>query len=466
MLLFGHAGAGKSSLLAALMRAGETQGEALHGEVQEASGRLAEIRDAVYRGTALARTETELMSYTVRVRPWQRGSHEDEPLSFILHDCSGRAAENLIRHPSSLHDPDTRAPIARAVIEADAILLLVDATSDDDELQEAFEEFDTFLTVVAQGKASAREVGGFPILLVLTKCDELARDGDTRARWEARVHDRAERTWKKFDVFLKDADPDDGISSPFLPFGSVDLSVHAVAIREPALADSPAPPATPYRVAELFRDCFDSARAHRARVTSSNRRLTWTVRAAAALVCLMFLAALAVVLFPPDRGSPDLAGRVKGYREHEPPPALRLADANLARNKRILTEYRADPAFAALPEDLQAFVVDRLQEIDSYQAYRGKLAVAMAPGDTRTLEDLQRIEQALDAWRTFAADDVVGGHSGRSTAREVAGRCESHPRAEGKFLERYQDFIRRATAPPVDRIVRRQLARRRRGPRL
>ena len=109
----------------------------------------------------------------------------------------------------------------------------------------------------------------------------------------------------------------------------------------------------------------------------------------------MFLAALAVVLFPPDRGSPDLAGRIKGYREHEPPAAVRLADANLATNKRILTEFRDDPAFAALPEDLQDFVADRLQEIEDYQAYRGKLAVAMAPGDTRTLEDLQRIEQAL-----------------------------------------------------------------------
>ena len=110
--------------------------------------------------------------------------------------------------------------VARAVIEADAIMLLVDSTSDDDELQEAFEEFETFLTVVAQGKASAREVGGYPVLLVLTKCDELAEPGDTRDRWHTRVHARAERAWKQFDAFLKDADPDDDIPSPFLPFRS------------------------------------------------------------------------------------------------------------------------------------------------------------------------------------------------------------------------------------------------------
>lgn len=444
VLLFGHVGSGKSSLLAALMRAGETQGETLHGEVQEASGRLAEIRDAVYRGTKLARTETELMSYVVRVRPWRRGSADGGAQTIILHDCSGEAAESLIRHPSSLRDPDTRAPIARAVIDADAILLLVDATSDDEELQEAFEEFDTFLTVVAQGKASAREVGGFPILLVLTKCDELARPGDTRARWEERVHQRAERTWKQFDAFLKDADPDEGIPSPFLPFGSIDLSVHAVAIREPRFAADP--PATPYRVAELFRDCFEAARTHRDRVTWSNRRLTWTIRAVAGLVSVMFLAALAVVLFPPARGSPDLAERIRGYREHESPPAVRLSDLNLGRNKRTLADYRDDPAFAGLPQELQAFVVDRLQEIDSYQAYRGRLATAMAPGDTRTLEDLQRIEQALERGELALPTMAWEGTPAAELHEKWLADTRAIRAAESKFLERYQDYIRRATA--------------------
>jgi hypothetical protein len=447
VLLFGHVGSGKSSLLAALMRAGEIQGAALDGEVQEASGRLAEIRDAVYRGAALARTETELMSYVVRVRPWRRGqAGGGESKTIIVHDCSGGAAEELIRHPSSLRDPEMRSPIARAVIESDAILLLVDATSDDDELQEAFEEFDTFLTVVAQGKASAREVGGFPILLVLTKCDELARAGDTRSRWEARVRGRAERTWKQFDAFLKDADPDGGVPSPFLPFGSVDLSVHAVAIREPALADSPAPPATPYRVAELFRDCFDAARLHRNRVAWSNRRLRWTVRAAAALVGVMALGALAVVAFPPERGTPDLAERVRGYREHEPPPAERLSDASLGRYKRALADFRDDPAFAALPEDLRAFVLDRLQEFDSYLAYRGKLAVAMAPGDTRTLEDLQRIEHALDSGELALPTMAWEGTPAALLRDKWLADAKAIRAHEARFLERYQDFIRRATA--------------------
>ena len=273
------------------------------------------------------------------------------------------------------------------MIEADAILLLVDSTANDDELQEAFEEFDAFLTVVAQGKASAREVGGYPILLVLTKCDELARPSDTRAKWESRVHDRAERAWKQFDLFLKDADPDDGIASPFLPFGSIDLSVYAVAIQLPPLADAPSTPETPYRVAELFRDSFDAARTHRDRATSSNRRLKWTVRAAIALVSVMLLGALAVVLFPPRSGDPGLEERVRGYSEHEPIAAIRLSDANLIKNKRVLTAFRDDSAYAKLPPELREFVIARMQEIDDYQAYRLKLSAL--PGDTHT-RDLQR----------------------------------------------------------------------------
>src|SRR5262249_51324107 len=122
VLLFGHVGAGKSSLLAALVRAGEVQGETLGGEVQESSGRLASIREAVYRGIPLERTDTELTSYTIRLRPWRHGPNAvGDSTTIILHDCSGKAAESLIRHPSSLRDSETHAPVARAVIEADAI---------------------------------------------------------------------------------------------------------------------------------------------------------------------------------------------------------------------------------------------------------------------------------------------------------------------------------------------------------
>src|SRR5688572_14135384 len=90
VLLFGHTGAGKSALLGALLKAGETQGPTLRGEVLESSGRLASIRDAVYRGDNLERTDAELTSYVVRLRPWRDGTRAvTEPVTVVLHDCSG-----------------------------------------------------------------------------------------------------------------------------------------------------------------------------------------------------------------------------------------------------------------------------------------------------------------------------------------------------------------------------------------
>ena len=75
----------------------------------------------------------------------------------------------------------------------------------------------------------------------------------------------AQSAWKQFDDFLKDADPHDGIPSPFLPFGSIDLSVHAVAIRQPALNGALPEPETPYRVADSSATA-SPRHAHRDRV--------------------------------------------------------------------------------------------------------------------------------------------------------------------------------------------------------
>src|SRR5262249_55967163 len=56
VLLFGHSGSGKSALLGALLKAAETQGQVFRGELHESSGRMASIRDAVYKGDELEPT--------------------------------------------------------------------------------------------------------------------------------------------------------------------------------------------------------------------------------------------------------------------------------------------------------------------------------------------------------------------------------------------------------------------------
>jgi hypothetical protein len=450
VLLFGHSGAGKSSVLGALLRSAETQGATLRGQVLEPSGRMASIRDTIYRGDAPARSDAELTSYVVGVRTIGPGGEPREPVAVVVNDCSGKAAESLIHHPDPLHDPRTKAPVARAVIEADAIVLMVDAAADDDELQEAFEEFDAFLTVVSHGKADAREVGGFPVLLVLTQCDRLARPGDSLAEWEGRVQRRAERAWAKFDAFLKDAEPDDGIPSPFLPFGGVELNVYAVAIRHPKLADTPDRPQEPYRIAELFRDCFVAARAHRERVTASNRRLKWTVRLALSFVTLLFAGVLLMALYPPRQADPGLAERVADYWQNERPAAERLAYPHLTRHKQTLTGFRTAPGFDELDADLKTFVHSRLKEVEDYESRRAELIALAARlrGETRTIGELEEVEKSARKlappaeWGgTFAAklhDKLVEDTKAVRAAEERFGEGHTE-RRDGKdvFVEGY-----------------------------
>lgn len=445
VLLFGHSGSGKSALLAALLRAGETEGGIIQGEIVDLNGRrVVPLGDALYRGDQSGITQRELTSYLITVLPKPDNlSNDRASLTVLVNDCSGQVAESLLEQPDTLPDASKRIPVAQAVIEADAILLLLDATSTDEELQAAFEEFDAFLTVIAQTRAKAREVGGSPILLVLTKCDELAQAGDTRTMWLERVNQRAEQAWRQLDAFLKDADSEDATPSPFLPFGSIDLSVYTVAIRWPKLLDSPARPDTPFQVAELFRDCFHAAVAHRIRATTSNQRLKWTVRIASALVMFLSMGMVSVLFFAPQATDPDLAQKVDFYRKYEPEVAVRLSEPWISENKRRLKTYLDDPGFASLPSDLHSYVLSRWAEINTYENFYHRLLKLSAPADVRNLEDLNRIEETLkvefvlpspawiDTWvgqlRSKWLDDIAAIRAG-----------------EVRFLERYQSLERRA----------------------
>ncbi len=447
VLLFGHSGAGKSALLGALYQAGEKQGETLLGEVLEPSGRLASIREAIYSGKDLEKTHAELTSYTVRLRPWREGTRlVGEPFTIVLNDCSGKAAESLIRHPNSLHDPETRAPLARAVIDADAIILLVNASSDEKELSSAFAEFHAFLTIVAWGKTNAREVGGFPIYLVLTQCDKLAKPNDTRANWEERVQGHAENTWDKFHSFLKVAAHEDDFPSPFLPFGSIELIVQGVAVRLPRLVDSPGQPTTPFHVAELFRDCFAAAKSHRERVRGSNRRLKWTIRSAITFVAAMLVTSIGMILFQPPPVDFQLTDRVTAYEMHEPPAAVRLVEPNLTRNNQTLISFRDDPGYYALRDDLKEFIDSRLKEIDDYKRYRDKLNHATAPGDTRTLEELAEVEKTLRGDLALPANYSWEETPAALLRQKWLADVSAIREAESNFQDYYRNFIRRGIA--------------------
>lgn len=397
VLVFGHPRSGKTFLLGAVYQAGEKQGELLGAEVQDLSlpPRLALIRDAVYYETDFEQSATELVQTPIRLRPWRGGAWAGGPEVIELLDCDGAAATAVMAAPDRLQGKDVRGALAAAIVRADVIVLVVNAGADGGELERQFDDFLFLLQEVNRRKMFRREVGGFPIALVLSQCDGLARAGDTRASWEARIERRRDHVTRKFEDYLRDADPEPGIQSPYLPFGRVDLTDYAVAVRWPELVDVQHPPDEPYRVAELFREVFAAAAAHRKRVARSDRRLKTTVWAVLCTLWVLVASAMVVGYFQPAAADPGLADRVRAYWEQDPPAAVRLADRNIARTKRTLTAFQADAGFFGLPEDLQQYVAGRLREVEDYQAYKAKLLAAPAPGDARTLDDLAAAEAKL-----------------------------------------------------------------------
>ncbi len=458
VLLFGHHGSGKSALIGALLQAGETQGETLRGEVVSSSVDLPRIREAAYSGK-LESASTELSSFTIRLRPWRVGSQPlMEPLTVILDDCDGKAAEALMAHPDPITQRAPESPLARAVVETDAIMLLVDASSTRDELEDAFQAFDQFLAVVERAKTDARAVGGFPIFLVLTQCDRLAQPGDSQQAWEARVKDRIDYAGDKFAEYLKEGVGDDETPSPFLAFGSVDLDVFAVAIRRPALTEHPAPGDQPYQVAELFRDCFAGARAHHQRVHRSEARLWWTVRIALAALSFLLLTLGLIALFPPEASGPDLAAKVDDYRQQEKPAAKRLADGERDRNKKVLARFTGDGAFPSLSEERRAFVQSRLKEIDDYDAYRTKLRNAIAPAAVRRVDDKDPTVPDLASVRKALLTDLALPPEyswGETAAAEVRDKwladCTAIEAAQQAIGDRYREYRRTGTALTLKR---------------
>ena len=439
ILLFGHPGSGKTHLLGALLRASEAQPALLGGTVADLTGHLDAIRAAVYGDGSLKGSHTEINTFRVQYRG-------PEPADFLLIDCDGRAATALLKSADALEARRVTGTVARAVLSADLLALVVDATLTDDDLAERFEDFMFFLEQVHGRRLRDREVGGLPVFIVLARCDLLAKPGDTTLTWEAEVRGHLAKVRRQFEEFVDDQLPLEGFGTSYLPFGSVDIEGYATAIRRPPLADAPKPAAEPDGVAELFHDAFAAAAAQRDRARYSNRRLKRTVWSVATGVLAMLAGAVAVSVFQPPSADPQLPERVRMYARGEPAAAVRLADANAARNKRLLASFRADPGFAALPADLQGFVEGRLREADDYQEYRTKLAALAVPAEARTLEELERIRAKLAGELALPAEYTWGDTDAAKLHDKWLADAALIRAAEGAWHDWYRGLLNRATA--------------------
>jgi GTPase SAR1 family protein len=387
VVLFGMPNAGKTSLLAALTQATQTQEGSLGAHVTDIPDSLKEIRRQVYEEHA-RQTLDEIVPYPVKVDPaW------GEDFRAILYDCDGRVANELLTRQKFLDRGEKVGKLAQAILDADALILVVDASADADQMHSDFREFRRFLRLLKAQRTRGREVGGMPVFLALTKCDRLANPGMTRSEWEGRIEEKKQEVARRFRDFLKEDD-----ETPFLSFGSIDLEVATTAIRQPELKHIPAQAQEPYGVAELFHECLEAAERFQLRTVRGRRRLFWTVVGALSFLLVMAVGAAIFIFSPASNRPPALTAKVESYQAREgATPSTRLSGGAAALQRRLaeLTEFQNDPQFEQLPGNLQGYVTSRRDELTAYLRYREELYRTTPPAKAQSLAELEQVRERL-----------------------------------------------------------------------
>ncbi|HEY7309586.1 MAG TPA: hypothetical protein VH643_09545 [Gemmataceae bacterium] len=396
IVLFGMPAAGKSSLLGALAQAAQGQEHLLNGRLTDVSHGLDELRRRVYEESP-RRTAEEVVPYPLDFEPFgQDGAKPDAArhVGAVVIDCDGRVANDLLVRRQALPEDSPEGTLAHEVVEADTLVLVIDASAPPAQIETDFDEFDRFLRQLEVSRGQRVDVGGLPVFLVLTKCDLLAQPGDTAADWMERIEQRKRDVDARFRGFLARRERESGP----LPFGRIDLHLWATAIKRPALAGSPPKAREPYGVAELFRQCLEQAGAFRARRRQSGRRLLWTVGGAAGVLAVMASLAVAFTVRNLDTQTNALKQEVQSIQFEDAPSAaerLRRSPRELRERAEKLKAIHSSPLFDSLSAEQQQLVRDRLDELKAYLDYLDRLRQSPRPQDVHTERALREVKENL-----------------------------------------------------------------------
>ncbi len=374
IVLFGMPDAGKSSLLGALAQSAQLQEHALKGRLIDQTQGLMELQRRLYEDRPRETLE-EVAPYPVRLEPFPINNTmpPPAPVDAVLFDCDGRVANDLLSRKEGVQGSKAEGPLARTVIDADTLVLVVDASADPSVLKRDFSQFGMFLRVLERNRGERAEVGGLPVYLVLSKCDLLAHKNDTTASWMDRIEERKRQVNRGFQEFLAQQ-----AEREHMPFGKIDLHLWATAVKRPPLADVPAKPREPYGVAELFRQCFDSASTYRDHQRVAERRLKWTVGLVGTIVAAMGLLAGFLFFSQPNPEAAKLATEVTSLKNQSDAKAEKRLRAPLEPRIKKLQDIRESKYFNKLPQELKDFVTVSLDELTSYRDYTTQLKLAGA----------------------------------------------------------------------------------------
>jgi hypothetical protein len=394
IVLFGMPAAGKSSLLGALAQAAEIQQHILHGRITDSTHGLEELQHRLYAERP-QRTADEIVEYPIRFEPFAVESlngSTTERLDATLIDCDGRVANDLLVRKEALREDSPEGTLAREVLDAETLLLVVDASAPAAQVEDDFNEFGRFLSFFERSRGRRSEVSGLPVFLVLTKCDLLAQPTDKVADWIEHIEERKRQVNERFHAFLDRATQANG------SFGKIDLHLWATAVKRPALAGSPGKPTEPYGVAELFRQCLETAEEFRQSTRQSRRRLLYTLLGVGGI--LGVLLGLAVAFVFQHKGQPpgELANKVENFlfiEGRSPADRLKGTPSLLRQRLALLSELHSDPGFSSLSKEDQEKVAARQEELEQYLNYLDSVLATRQPAAISDERTLQAAEDAL-----------------------------------------------------------------------
>ncbi len=388
IVLFGMPGSGKSSLLGALAQASAAQEKLLGGKLVDQSGGLAELHKQLAEDKNRP-THDEVVAYPVTLEPAKKSA--STALDIVLVDCDGRVANDYLRQKKSLADTPAEGSLAHAIVQADTLVLTVDASADDKQLERDFAQFGQFLHLLQDHRGQQAEVSGFPVYLVLTKCDQLAAQGDTPTTWMQRIEERKRQVHDRFQDFLSREETGEP-----LPFGMIDFHLWATAARRPVVGH-PARGEGPYSVAELFRQCFHSARHFHTSRLNASRHLGLVVLSAVSLVGLLLILAFGFYI---TRPSAELLALENEIRNVLPPQAVKPAERlkePLDDTAKKLAKIQRHPVFNQVGPPLRDDTLVYAREVEAYLAYNKEfLAKVREPRFAEGEQDLAQIERALE----------------------------------------------------------------------
>jgi hypothetical protein len=421
IVLFGLPAAGKSSLLGALAQAAQTQEHLLNGRLSDVSHGLDQLRRHLDRENTHPTTD-EVVLYPVDFEPFRAdGPNSKTPphVWAVFIDCAGCVANNLLVRRQAVAEDGPAGALAHEINNADALVLVIDASAPPAQVEANFAEFERFLQEMESQRSRRIEVNGLPVFLVLTKCDLLARPGDTTADWMERIEQYKRDLDRRFCSFLTRRSSSTGgkEEEDLPPFGRIELHLWATAVKQPVLAGAPAKACELYGVAELFRQCLEQAAAFRRRRRQAGRRLVWTTAASGSIIALMAALAIAFAIHNLDTPLNVLRERVQIFRGSDMPSEAERLHAPLRELRgraEELRDIRNDPHFGVLPAVQQQLVCDRLAELEAYLHYFDRLVQSPRPRDVHSLEALHEIEETLktalavpkEAWRDTEAGQL------------------------------------------------------------